>query len=186
MGFKLKTQIERRENTGEKVIETNADAIEHLPACLDDKDADPTLPIDDKRVETFLEWIVDSDAHTTEEYYMAYREYMTPITGVRHIDINNMRRMMMKQRVRARLKFLRASEWEINKPTIIGVSKRLDSIINEEQNKPADVISAINTLVKVANIGDANADAHSGGKITVVFNMQEKPKDMIIDADAHD
>lgn len=186
MAFKLKNQIERRENTGEKVIDTNADALDCLPACLDDKDADPAIPIADKRVEDFLNWIIDADAHTTEECYTAYREYMTPITGIRHIDINNMRRMMMKQRIRERIKFLRAAEWEINKPTIIGVTKRLENIINQEENKPADVVNAINTLVKVANIGDANADAHTGGKITVVFNMQEKPKDVIINADAHD
>lgn len=140
MAFKLKNQIERRENTGEKVIDTNADALDCLPSCLDDKDADPAIPIADKRVEDFLNWIIDADAHTTEEYYTAYREYMTPITGIRHIDINNMRRMMMKQRIRERIKFLRAAEWEINKPTIIGVTKRLENIINQEENKPADVV----------------------------------------------
>lgn len=34
MAFKLKNQIERRENTGEKVIDTNADALDCLPAAL--------------------------------------------------------------------------------------------------------------------------------------------------------
>ena len=63
MAFKLKNQIERRENTGEKVIDTNADALDCLPACLDDKDADPAIPIADKRVEDFLNWIIDADAH---------------------------------------------------------------------------------------------------------------------------
>ena len=189
MGFEFKDEIERRENTGEKVTDADKYIPEALPACINDTDADPTIPIEDKRIENFLAAIVDSDVHTTEEYYKLYKQEVTPITGVRRIDMNNMRTLMMKKRIRERLKFLRASEWELNRPTITDIARRLKYIADGEETKPSDAINALNSLVKLANLAET-PERTTMGKINVVFNMQERPKenvkDVIINADAHE
>ena len=185
MGFEFKDEIERRENTGEKVTDADKITPEALPTCVNEKDADPAIPIDDKRIENFLSAIVDEDVHSTDGYYRLYKQAMTPITGVRTIDMSNMRSLMMKSRVRERLKFLRASEWELNRPTITNIARRLENIAANEETRPSDAINALNSLVKLANLAETPERA-TMGKINVVFNMQERPKDVIINADAHD
>ena len=129
MPMRLKREkLSVREKTGERVADndTYADvyapvyadahtpmrnADEYLPVCLKEKDVQPDVPIPDKRVEMFLDEIVEKNICTTAGYYSTYKKHMTPLSGRVEIDKANMRSMMMMQRVRERLNFLRDAEW---------------------------------------------------------------------------
>lgn len=179
--------IVRREVTGELVTgdkDTQTELICNseptiMPICLNDDKALPETPIPDVRIEKFLMEVVDQNISTTEDYYRAYKKYVIPCTGVAHIDKSAMRAMMMKGRVRERLKFLRDSEWELNRPTLLGITKRFEALINEEELRPADKITALNSLAKVAGlITKENDDGGGNNRVTVTFNMQERPREL--------
>jgi len=188
MAFKVETEsIVRREVTGELVTgdtDTVAELICNsdpaiMPICLNDDKATPETPIPDVRIEKFLMEIVDQNISTTEDYYRAYKKYVIPCTGVAHIDKSAMRTMMMKPRVKERLKFLRDSEWELNRPTLLGITKRFEALINEEDLRPADKITALNSLAKVAGLITKESDDGGGNnRVTVTFNMQERPREL--------
>jgi len=189
MSFTVEEEsIVRREITGELVTgdtDTVAELICNsdsaiMPICLNDDKATPETPIPDVRIEKYLSEVVDQNISTTEDYYRAYKKYVVPITGVSHIDKAAMRAMMMKPRVKARLKFLRNSEWELNRPTILGITKRFEALIEDEDLRPADKINALNSLAKVAGLITKEGTANGGenNRVTVVFNMQESPREM--------
>lgn len=199
MPIKVKREkLSVREKTGERVADKdtyadryapayadeNAPAIkadEYLPACIREKDAQPEMPIPDKRVEMFLNEIVERNISTTAGYYDAFKKHMTPITGRAEIDKSNMRAMMMTSRVRERLKFLRDAEWELNRPNIQGLARQFQNLIEDEDIRASDKINALNSLAKIAGLLEQKQDSGKG-HITVTFNMQESPKtEQIID-----
>lgn len=196
MAFKVETEsIVRREVTGELVTgdtDTVAELICNsdpgiMPICLNDDKATPDTPIPDVRIEKYLSEVVDQNISTTEDYYRAYKKYVVPVTGVSHIDKAAMRAMMMKPRVRERLKFLRDSEWELNRPNLLGITRRFEALIEDEDLRPADKINALNSLAKVAGlITKENEDGGGNNRVTVTFNMQERPRDMknVVDVEA--
>lgn len=199
MPIKVKREkLSVREKTGERVADKdtyadryapayadeNAPAIkadEYLPVCIKEKDVAPEIPIPDRRVEMFLDEIVERNITTTTGYYDAFKKHMTPITGRAEIDKSNMRTMMMSSRVRERLKFLRDAEWELNRPNIQGIARQFESLIDNEDIKPSDKINALNSLAKIAGLLEQKQDSGKG-HITVTFNMQESPKtEQVID-----
>lgn len=193
----MPTKIKReklsvREKTGERVADkdthtdvyapTYADehtpmrnADEYLPACIHDKDVSPEMPIPDRRVEMFLDEIVERNISTTRGYYDVYKKHMTPITGRAEIDKSNMRAMMMTSRVRERLKFLRDAEWELNRPNIQGLAQQFQNLIEDEDIRASDKINALNSLAKIAGVLEQKQDSGKGN-IVVTFNMQEAPR----------
>ena len=196
MAFKVETEsIVRREVTGELVTgdkDPTAELICNsdpaiMPVCLNDDKALPDLPIPDVRIEKFLAEIVDQNISTTEDYYRAYKKYVIPVTGVSHIDKAAMRSVMMKPRIKARLSFLRDSEWELNRPNLMGITRRFEALIEDEDLRPADKINALNSLAKVAGLitKENTGGGNDSNRVTVVFNMQESPRmKNVVDAEA--
>jgi hypothetical protein len=201
-GFIMPINVKReklsvREKTGERVADkdTYADRYapayadehtpaindEYLPTCIKEKDVAPEIPIPDKRVEMFLNEIVERNISNTAGYYDAFKKHITPITGCAEIDKSNMRTMMMSSRVRERLKFLRDAEWELNRPNIQGIARQFEYLIESEDIKASDKITALNSLAKIAGLLEQKQDSGKG-HITVTFNMQEMPKmEQVID-----
>lgn len=187
------TRLSMREKTGERTDgyadkyaptytdeHTYADMMAHadvcVPACVYDKDHVPTNPIPDKRIEMFLDDIVESNARCTDDYYQLFKKHLTPITGRREIDKANMRKLMMSPVVRARLKFLRDAEWELNRPNIQTIAKEFERIIDNEDLMARDKINALNSLAKIAGVIEQKTEQSNQGAVSIVFNMAEKPK----------
>lgn len=187
------TRLCMREKTGErtdgytdKFAPTYTDESAHndepvcVPMCVYDKDLLPENPIPDKRIEMFLDAIVECNAHRTEDYYQLFKKHLTPITGRREIDKSNMRKLMMSPAVKARLKFLRDAEWELNRPNIQSIAQQFEAIIDNEDLMPRDKITALNSLAKIAGVIEQKTEGASQGAISVTFNMAEKPKSPVI------
>lgn len=189
-----------REKTGERIADeyTYADAYApvyadahaparkadgYLPACVREKDISPDIPIPDRRVEMFLDEIVERNICTTAGYYEVYKRHMTPISGRAEIDKANMRSMLMMQRVRERLNFLRDAEWELNKPNIQGIAREFERIIECDEIRASDKITALNSLAKIAGLLEQKQDTNKG-HVTITFNMQESPKTIKVDGKA--
>lgn len=190
------TRLSMREKTGERTDgyadkyaptytdePIHADMMAHadvcVPACVYDKDHVPTNPIPDKRVEMFLDDIVESNARCTDDYYQLFKKHLTPITGRRDIDKANMRKLMMSPVVRARLKFLRDAEWELNRPNIQTIAKEFERIIDNEDLMARDKINALNSLAKIAGVIEQKTEQSNQGAVSIVFNMAEKPKNPV-------
>jgi hypothetical protein len=183
------TKLSMREKTGERTDgyddryapvytdeSSHTDESVCVPACVYDKDLLPENPIPDKRIEMFLDAIVECNAHRTDDYYQLFKKHLTPITGRKEIDKANMRKLMMAPAVRARLKFLRDAEWELNRPSIQGIAQQFEAIIDNEDMMPRDKIAALNSLAKIAGVIEQKTEGVSQGAISVTFNMAEKPK----------
>ena len=183
------TKLSMREKTGErtdgyadKYAPTYTDEFIHtdksvcVPTCVYDKDHVPTNPIPDKRIEMFLDDIVESNARCTDDYYQLFKKHLTPITGRKEIDKANMRKLMMSPVVRARLKFLRDAEWELNRPNIQYIAKEFERIIDNEDLMARDKINALNSLAKIAGVIEQKSEQSNQGAVSIVFNMAEKPK----------
>ena len=183
------TKLSMREKTGERTdgytdryAPAYIDESEHtdryacVPMCVYDKDLLPENPIPDKRIEMFLDAIVECNAHRTDDYYNLFKKYLTPITGRKEIDKSNMRKLMMAPAVRARLKFLRDAEWELNRPNIQSIAHQFEEIIDNEDLMPRDKITALNSIAKIAGVIEQKTEGVSQGAISVTFNMAEKPK----------
>lgn len=147
---------------------------ELLPACIYEADNPPDTPIPDIRVESFLEEVVDRNIKGTDGYYNVYKRHMTPLTGDTRTDKANLRRMMAQPLIRARLRYLRESEWELNKPNIQAIATEFENIIYDEDLRPADRITALNSLAKLVGLFEQKTQAPTG--VTVTFNMQERPR----------
>ena len=150
-----------------------------VPMCVYDKDLLPENPIPDKRIEMFLDEIVECNAHHTEDYYRLFKKHLTPITGRKEIDKSNMRKLMMSPAVKARLKFLRDAEWELNRPNIQSIAQQFESIIESEDLMPRDKITALNSLAKIAGVIEQKQDTASQGAVSITFNMAERPKSAV-------
>lgn len=147
------------------------------PFKLEDELVTPENPISDLRIENFLMNIIESNCTTADEMYQCYKRSGFNLTGERSQDINSMRVMMRKPRVRERLKFLRESEWELIKPNNLTLKHQFEHILHGEFTKPAEQISALNSLGKLS--GDLNRKEGanpSGNKTVIVFNSAEAPK----------
>ena len=184
------TKICKREKTGERTdgniddyaptyIDTHNDDVVCVPACIYNKDLTPDNPIPDKRVEMFLDEIVENDVHTTSEYYNLFKKHITPITGRKEIDKANMRKLMMAPAVRARLKFLRDAEWELNRPHMQTIAREFENLINDEDLVPRDKINALNSLAKITGLIENTATQQTSGQVSITFNMAEKPKNPV-------
>lgn len=147
------------------------------PFKLDDEVVTPENPISDLRIENFLMNIIEANCTTADDMYQWYKKAGFNLTGERSQDINSMRVMMRKPRVRERLKFLRESEWELIKPNNLTLKHQFEHILHGEFTKPAEQISALNSLGKLS--GDLNRKEStnpSGNKTVIVFNSAEAPK----------
>lgn len=181
------TMVSMREKTGERTdgyndeyapvyIDKDNDEPICVPACVYNKDLSPENPIPDKRIEMFLDAIVECNAHRTDDYYQLFKKHLTPITGRREIDKANMRKLMMAPAVRARLKFLRDAEWELNRPNIQSIVQQFEEIIDNEDLMPRDKITALNSLAKITGVIEQKQEGASQGAVSITFNMAEKPK----------
>lgn len=185
------TKLCMREKTGERTdgnidkyaptyidahINDDNDESVCVPMCVYNKDLMPDNPIPDKRIEMFLDAIVENDAHSTSDYYELFKKHLTPITGRKEIDKANMRKLMMAPAVRARLKFLRDAEWELNRPHLQTISREFERLIDNEDLTPRDKIAALNSLAKVAGVIENNSSQQTTGQVSITFNMAEKPK----------
>ena len=185
------TSVSMREKTGERTdgyaddyapmyTDNGIDEDNHesvcVPMCVYNKDLSPENPIPDKRVEMFLDAIVECNAHRTDDYYQLFNKHLTPITGRKEIDKSNMRKLMMAPAVRARLKFLRDAEWELNRPNIQSIAQQFEEIIDSEDLMPRDKIAALNSLAKITGVIEQKQDSTSQGAVSITFNMAEKPK----------
>ena len=150
-----------------------------VPMCAYNKDLMPDNPIPDKRIEMFLDAIVENDAHSTADYYELFKKHLTPITGRKEIDKSNMRKLMMAPAVRARLKFLRDAEWELNRPHLQTIAREFERLIDDEGLMPRDKINALNSLAKVAGVIENNSSQQTSGQVSITFNMAEKPKNPV-------
>ena len=184
------TKLSMREKTGErtdgctdkyapKYIDDYNDESVCVPACVYDKDHSPMNPIPDKRIEMFLDDIVESNARCTDDYYQLFKKHLTPITGRREIDKANMRKLMMAPAVKARLKFLRDAEWELNRPNIQSIAKEFERIIDDEDLMARDKINALNSLAKIAGVIEQKSEQNNQSAVSIVFNMAEKPKNPV-------
>ena len=186
------TKLSMREKTGERTDGYNDkyaptypdepvcnDEPVCVPACVYDKDHSPMNPIPDKRIEMFLDDIVESNARRTDDYYKLFKKHLTPITGRREIDKANMRTLMMSPVVRARLKFLRDAEWELNRPNIQSIAEEFERIIEDEDLMARDKINALNSLAKIAGVIEQKTEQSNQGAVSIVFNMAEKPKNAV-------
>ncbi len=183
------TKLSMREKTGErtdgytdKYAPTYTDDYNDesvcVPACVYDKDHTPMNPIPDKRIEMFLDDIVESDARCTDDYYQLFKKHLTPITGRKEIDKANMRKLMMSPVVRARLKFLRDAEWELNRPNIQSIAKEFERIIDDDL-MARDKINALNSLAKIAGVIEQKSEQNNQSAVSIVLNMAEKPKNPV-------
>ena len=155
-------------------VDADADSYLQLPTCVD-ADASPELPIQDKRIENFLDAIVENNCTSTDAYFSMYKKWMTPLSGKASDDKAMMRRLMMKPLVRARLKFLRDAEWELNRPNIQGIARKFECLIDDEDLRPADKINALNSLAKIAGVLGESGVKDTTPHVTLTFNMSEKP-----------
>jgi hypothetical protein len=181
------TKLSMREKTGERTdgyndkyaptyIDEHNDESVCVPMCVYDKNLLPENPIPDKRIEMFLNDIVESNARCTDDYYQLFKKHLTPITGRKEIDKANMRKLMMAPVIRARLKFLRDAEWELNRPNIQSIAKEFERIIDDEDLMARDKINALNSLAKIAGVIEQKSEQSNQSAVSVVFNMAEKPK----------
>ena len=91
-----------------------------------------------------------------------------------------MRKLMMSPVVRARLKFLRDAEWELNRPNIQSIAKEFERIIDDEDLMARDKINALNSLAKIAGVIEQKSEQNNQSAVSIVFNMAEKPKNPVI------
>jgi hypothetical protein len=181
------TKLSMREKRGERTdgyndkyaptyIDEYNDESVCVPMCVYDKNLLPENPIPDKRIEMFLDAIVESDAHSTSDYYDLFKKHLTPITGRKEIDKSNMRKLMMSPAVKARLKFLRDAEWELNRPHLQSISREFERLIESEDLTPRDKINALNSLAKITGVIEQKSDSTMQGAVSITFNMAEKPQ----------
>ena len=81
--------------------------------------------------------------------------------------------------VRARLKFLRDAEWELNRPNIQSIAKEFERIIDDEDLMARDKINALNSLAKIAGVIEQKTEQSNQSAVSIVFNMAEKPKNPV-------
>ena len=81
--------------------------------------------------------------------------------------------------VRARLKFLRDAEWELNRPNIQSIAEEFERIIEDEDLMARDKINALNSLAKIAGVIEQKTEQSNQGAVSIVFNMAEKPKNAV-------
>jgi len=154
----------------EPAVQVKADLIKP-----EDMVGDPATAIADNRIEDFLSLIVEDAVNSTSDLYYRYRQCGFPGDAPERILKNEMRSLLMKPRVKDRLKYLREAEWELNQPTMLGICKKFEEIINEEELRPQDKIAALNSLAKIAGLfeGDRN---RSSSQIAIIFNSKESPQ----------
>lgn len=140
-----------------------------------DANSDPDIPVNDIRVESFLEKIVLDNLTDSNSIYDAFRRCGFSLSGNRSIDYASMRYLLHLTRVKSRLAFLRQSELELNSPNTLSLIQKFNSLIETEDLKPADKINALNSLAKVAGLLDRTEKPQSN-KIAIYFNSEEGPK----------
>lgn len=141
----------------------------------EDEIGKPDEPINDARIEDFLAMVVEDAVNSTDEFYYRYRQCKFPGDAPERILKSRMRCLLMKPRVRERLKFLRDAEWELNQPTLLGISKEFKDLIDQSELRPADKINALNSLAKLTGLFDGDKSKRQT-QVAIVFNSQETPK----------
>lgn len=147
------------------------------PFKLEDELVTPENPISDLRIENFLMSIIENNCTTADDIYVCYKRAGFNLTGERSQDMNSMRVMMRKPRVRERLKFLRESEWELIKPNNLTLKHQFENILNDDYVKPSERLTAIESLGKLSgDLGKKNTTQNNNSKTVIVFNSSEAPK----------
>jgi len=180
------------EPKAETTMDAHNDTITHddtpmnprVPVCIDSiiakiNDDEPSVAIQDNRIETFLCSIAEGSLHGMAAMMNAYKQAGFNVDKPIPVVKNDIRRLLSHKRVRDRLKYMRDCEWDINKPDISLICKKLNEIIDDEELAVNAKITAINSLAKLAGMFEQNQHK-SDTKVAIVFNTQEKPPDVEI------
>lgn len=175
-------QIIKRDNDGNQIVPTiphaDADKESHAPIKLD-ADVSPDTPIPDMKIENFLMQIVEQGITGTDNLFRVYCTCKFDTDKPIPIARNDMRTLLSTPRVRERLKYLRESEWELNRPNILQISRKFEELIDDEELKPNDKINALNSLAKLVGLFEKN-EVDKSAKVAIIFNSQEMPPEVTI------
>lgn len=150
---------------------------------LADEGATPEIPLADERIENFLMHLVEGAYDTAADIYDCYKDAGFTLTGKRHQDMNSMRTLMRKPRVKDRWKFLQQSEWELTKPSVLSIKKRLTELVDSDI-KPAELLAGIAQLAKLNHELEAKGNSQET-KTMVIFNSCEAPKTITTSKDGN-
>ena len=150
-----------------------------VPVCMDKilatiNEDKPSVEINDNRIESFLCMIVENSLHGMTSMVEAYKNSGFNIDKPMPVIKNDIRKLLSHKRVKDRLAYMRDCEWDINRPDMSLICKKLNDIIEDEDLAVNAKITAINSLAKLAGMFEQNQHK-SDTKVAVIFNTQEKP-----------
>ena len=179
-----KIEPKQEDMNNDKDARTDKPMNPRVPVCIDSiiakfDDNEPSVAINDNRVETFLCTIAEESLHGMSAMMDAYKQAGFNVDKPVPVIKNDIRRLLSHKRVRDRLKYMKECEWDINKPDISLICKKLNDIIDDDELAVNAKITAINSLAKLAGMFEQNQHK-SDTKVAIVFNTQEKPPDVEI------
>lgn len=167
-----------REQVPADVVLNEAQALiakAQSPFQLEDETAEACVPMADARIERFLMAVVEEGLNRPADMLKAYRDAGFTQTGVDFQDKNSMRVLLDKKRVSERWRYLRRSEWEIQRPSKIDIKRRYEEILDDEDTRPTDRLKALDGMLKL--MGDVDeAAGKTKAETTVIFNAIERPR----------
>mgnify|MGYP007011669869 CR=1 FL=1 len=155
-------------------------AYDEAVLVLIDEDESPQTPIKDARIEKFLTEITERALTNSKDIYRIYKQCNLPLSGDEVQSRNLMKSILSKKRVKMRWKYMQSAEWDIRKPTRLSLQQQYESLLDDEETRPADKIRALNGLEKLMTMSDEESEGISA---TVVFNAMDRPKGPVIDVE---
>lgn len=155
-------------------------AYDEAVLVLIDEDESPQTPIKDARIEKFLTEITERALTKSKDIYRIYKQCNLPLSGDEVQSRNLMKSILSKKRVKMRWKYMQSAEWDIRKPTRLSLQQQYESLLADEETRPADKIRALNGLEKLMTMSDEESEGISA---TVVFNAMDRPKGPVIDVE---
>lgn len=134
-------------------------------------------PIPDVRVENFMMDIVENGLIGVDALYCAYKKCNFVMEGTSTYDKNQMRVLLRHPRVKARLKFLKDCEFELTRVDARYISTKLKDIVEDDEVRVADRLTAINSLAKVSGV-DGSVQQNQTSGVSIIFNCMETPKEI--------
>ncbi len=168
-------EINKRDDNGNIIDIALPKKVSNTDITKETEASTPDKPLPDLRVERFLMEITENAITGTEKIFNVYKKCGFPVDMPIPAARNEMRKLLNTPAVKERLKYLKQSEWELNRPDIINISRQFEDMLSGgyEDLTPSDRIKALNSLAKLVGLLDRTEEVNQGTQVAVVFNGSE-------------
>ena len=168
-------EINKRDDSGQIIDVDLPKKIINTELAKETEALTPDKPLPDLRVERFLMEIAENAVTGTEKIFNVYKKCGFPVDMPIPAARNEMRKLLNTPAVKERLKYLKQSEWELNRPDIINISRQFEDMLSGsyEDLTPSDRIKALNSLAKLVGLLDRTEEVNQSTQVAVVFNGSE-------------